>query len=368
MNFRNALVQGGLLMREGQKYDEQQSQDQYAQTVRAHGVKNLAAKGSLLEDETNEQRAALQDKRRQRDHVTHYQQLAATGASFEALAEEARKRGDIPAMKEFTATNVSAEREGTKDVVIAALSGANDAELERIYNKSGKDRVDPGSVKMDRNTGFVSFTKNGQPQQVNMTRLAELLGIVKRQEAKQSVVPPGAQLAVDGKIVATNTAGIEARSAADRGKLDHEYALKTKLESFKTKHGEGKATALVQNMEYLVKSGVASDSKDAYNKLRTTMEKPEEDAILSLATTLAKSPGYRGKEGLNRAMNDAAGMVRAVRGGGSGPNPPTQPGNTGQPDQRSPYKSAEDVRAAFRAGTIDRATAEAALQKEFGYQ
>ncbi|MBX9905504.1 MAG: hypothetical protein K2Y31_14215 [Burkholderiales bacterium] len=364
MNLKNIIIQGGLQHRAVQDYDAQQERREYESKVIQSGVKRMEAQDSLLPEETEDRRATLQGKRQQRDHITHYQQLAATGASFEALAEAAKKRGDLASMKEFTTAQTNAEREGMKDVVIAALSGADDAELERIYNKSGQDRVDPGSVKMDRQTGFVSFSMNGEQKQVNMTRYAELLGIVKRPESKQSVVPAGAQLAVDGKIVATNTAGVEAKATADRQKLDYEYGLKRKLESFKTKHGEGKATALIQNMEYLVSSGVAADSKDAYAKLRTTMEKPEEDAILALATTLVKSPGYRGKDGLSRAMSDAAGMVKSVRSGVADP----LPGNAGQPAQKSPYKSPEDVRAAFRAGTIDRAAAEAALRNDFGYQ
>lgn len=371
MKFQNAMVQGGLMHRAIQGYDREQALEANAQRVREYGVKvmgsqekAMAANDSLLPDQTFEQRAVLQDKRQQRDRTDDYRQFAANGASFEDLAEEARKRGDTASMTVFRDTQKNAEREGMKDVVVAALSGASDSELESIYNRSGQDKVDPGSVKMDRNTGIVSYSKNGQQQQRNMTRIAELMGVVKRPEAKQSVVPAGSQLAVDGKIVATNTAGVDAKSAADRSKLDYEYGLKRNLESFKTKHGEGKATALIQNMDYLVKSGVAADSKDAYNKLRTTMEKPEEDAVLALATTLAKSPGYRGKDGLNRAIADATGMVKSVRGGGPAP----RPGSAAPPAQGAPYKSAEDIRAAFRAGTIDRATAEAELQKGFGYK
>jgi len=345
-----------------QGYDSEQAREANAQRVREYGVKvmgsqekAMAANDSLLPDQTVEQRAILQDKRQQRDHTTDYRQFVANGASFETLATEAQKRGDLASMKGFQDSQKNLEREGMKDVVVAALSGRDDAELEKIYNRSGQDRIDPGSVKMDRKTGFVFFTNNGEQKQINMTQMAELLGVVKREEKKQTVLPAGSQLAVDGKIVATNTAGVDAKSAADLSKLDYEYGLKRNLESFKAKHGEGKATALIQNMGYLVKSGVAADSKDAYSKLRTTMEKPEEDAVLSLATTLAKSPGYRGKDGLNRAIADATGMVKSVRG-------------AAPPAQGAPYKSAEDIRAAFRAGTIDRATAEAELQKGFGYK
>jgi len=218
----NAIVQGGLLLRETQDYDELKAARSHAQRARQFGVKRMesgerrmTADDSLLDQETAERQASLTDRGRSRDHQEAYRQLVSGGASFVTLAEEARKRGDLQSEKAFRDANTNAKREGLNDLVIGALTGADDAELERIYNGSGRDKVDPGSVKLDRKTGMLSLSRNGKPSDISMPQAGELLGILKRPEMKQTTVAPGAALAVDGKIVATNTAPDEYMSVAE---------------------------------------------------------------------------------------------------------------------------------------------------------
>lgn len=313
MDFR--ILQGGLGLRAAQDYDEQQAQRTYAQRAREYGVRRMAAGDSLLDAQVGEKRAALADQGRARENQEAYRQLGGGGASLDVLAGEAQKRGDFGAAKEFRTTKTNIEREGLKNVIIAGLGGADDRKLEEIYNASGQDRVDVGSVKLDRQTGVASYTRNGEPGQLNLVKMGDLLGMTKPREPKQTVVPAGSQLAVDGKIVATNTAGVEAKSVADRSKLDYEYKLRRGLEQFKASHGARATTALQQNIDFMVKNKIAADPTEAFTQLRTAMEKPEEDAILTVAGNLMRGGRYFGKDGWKKAVNDATTMVRTVKGG-----------------------------------------------------
>ena len=90
--------------------------------------------------------------------------------------------------------------------------------------------------------------------------------------------------------------------------------------------GGANRTALIQNMEFLVNSGVAKDHKEAFDRLHAAVGKPEEDAILSLASTLmSKGTGYRGKDGAAKALDDARRMVQSVRRGSTTAAPTAAP-------------------------------------------
>lgn len=247
--------------------------------------------------------------------------------SFDALAAEATKRGDLDSAMKFTEAKRKMEVEGIKDVTIGALMGKDGSELEKIYNSRGDHKVDPGSIAIDQGTGVITGSMQGQPFRFDVKKSAELLGLVKPRPTQQTVVPPGGALAVDGKIVASNMDGLKARQSLDIQKLDYEYGLKRDLESFKAKHGDGKATAMVENINFLVKSGVASDAKEAFEKLKTSNEKPTEDAILGLATTLLRNNTFGGKDGTARALDKAREMVMSVKGvapaGGAAQKPGT---------------------------------------------
>lgn len=53
MNLGNIIVQGGLLQRAGQDYDEEQSARGYAQRVRQHGIKAIEEKERLMPGQTD---------------------------------------------------------------------------------------------------------------------------------------------------------------------------------------------------------------------------------------------------------------------------------------------------------------------------
>ncbi len=323
MNLSNIIIQGGLQQRSVEDYDEQRNARGHAQLARKFGVRQMENTEALMPVESNERRMQLEDVAQQRGDKAAYRGAASAAAqgapegqkftmSLDAIAAEAAKRGDVNTANTARKTKAMLEQEGVKELTMAALTGRQGPELEEIYQRSGRGRVDPGSMKIDGSTGVLTAMRNGQPFQINLKDTAVLLGLVKKPEDK--IIPQGGALARDGKITAVNTAGLEAKSAADFKKLDHEYGLKRNLETFKKAHGTESATALMRNMEYLVKSGVAKDYTEAYKQLRTTTERSEGDAASALASRLMQSPRYRGAEGPQRAMKDALGMVRSVRG------------------------------------------------------
>ena len=169
-----------------------------------------------------------------------------------------------------------------------------------------------------------------------------------------------------GQVVFQNDAGTRRRVGEkllqhrlDLGKLAAEYGLKKELETFKGKHGESSSTALMRNVDYLVKQGIAKDPADAFGKLRTSTEKPESDAIMSVASILARDPRYRGNAGMARARQDATDMVRSIRRGEST--------GRGESASRSLFGSPEDVRRAYKRGEIDRPAATRELLN-FGFE
>lgn len=341
MNVGNIILGGARAYRAGQDYDEEQSRRALAQRVRQYGIKEMDANEPLLAAQAAEGLAGLEDKSRVRGDEAAYRQLSSGGASLDELSSEAQQRGDFKKAQEFLTTRRTMEAEGFKSLVTAALSGANGAEIERIYNSTGRDRVDPGSVQINQDTGIITYSRSGQPGKLDTGKMGVLLGLVKPREPKQTSLAPGAALAVDGKIVATNTEGLEARNTADLKKLDYEYGLKRNLETFKKTHGAESTTALMKNMDFLVKTGVAKDHNDAYERLRTTMAKSEGDAILSLSANLMRSSRYGGSNGKARAIQDATEMVRSVRGAEAGD------GEAGAGVDQPPGSAAPRTRAAI---------------------
>ena len=74
------------------------------------------------------------------------------------------------------------------------------------------------------------------------------------------------------------------------------------------------STALISNVNFLVRSGIAADPKEAFDRLRTGMAKPEDSQVLDVTKMLLKDRRYRGPTGLQDAAKDARGMVQSMRG------------------------------------------------------
>jgi hypothetical protein len=114
--------------------------------------------------------------------------------------------------------------------------------------------------------------------------------------------------------------GLAAKQDFEMKKLNREQELRKDLETFKAEHGTSTST-LIENVNFLVKAEIANSPQEAFEMLRTSVEKPEHQAILDLAGSLRSGFGYSGKDGVERSMTDATRMVRSLKGGASAVSP-----------------------------------------------
>ncbi len=239
-----------------------------------------------------------------------------------------------------------AEAEGGVTAIKKLLAG-DPRGAERAFNATGTQRIVPGSLQEIGDGKWQATDEGGQTR------------VIEPQKMLKSLLSPHDFFSLDLKEKELASKDQERKDTAEyRGAVVGEHTRHNKamegiqgqLADWKQNRGTESQTAMVQNMDYLVKNGVAKDPAEAFSKLRTAMEKPEDDAVLSVATTLLRGSGYIGKDGASRAMRDAQSMVRGLKGG----------------DTAAAFKSADDVKAAFKAGRIDRGTAIKELGA-FGY-
>lgn len=114
---------------------------------------------------------------------------------------------------------------------------------------------------------------------------------------------------------------LDTRYDLDIRKLDYEHKLKKEFEEFKAEHGTKSTSTLIDNVNFLVRAEIANTPREAFEMLRTSVEKPEHQAILDLAGALRSGFGYSGKDGVDRSMQDATRMVRSLKGGASAASP-----------------------------------------------
>jgi len=240
-----------------------------------------------------------------------------------------------------------AEAEGGVTAIKKLLAG-DPRGAEQAFNSTGTQRIVPGSLK-DIGDGRWQVTDDS-----GQTR------VIEPQRMLRAILSPRDFFSIDLKEKELASKDQERKDTAEyRGAVVDEHTRHNKamegiqgqLANWKEQRGTESQTAMVQNMDYLVKNGVAKDPAEAFTKLRTAMEKPEDDAVLSVATTLLRGTGYIGKDGASKAMRDAQSMVRGLKGGSPA---------------AGTFKSADDVKAALRAGQIDRSTAIKELGA-FGY-
>jgi hypothetical protein len=224
---------------------------------------------------------------------------------------------------------------------------------EEAFNSTGRVKIEPGSLKqLEDGRWQVTVAGTGQtrtfdPRQMYRSFLSprEFLEFERRERADVATAAHRDRTAAETERHHRATETIQARNAD----------LKLEIARIRSERGPDAATALQRNLGHLVKIGVAKTEAEAFGKLRTSLGKPEEDAILDLTKNLMGRPAYYGKDGAKKAEADAREIVRSIRGGSAAP-------------AASPFKSDQDVKAAFRAGRINRAQAERVLREQFGYQ
>lgn len=153
--------------------------------------------------------------------------------------------------------------------------------------------------------------------------------------------------------------------------------------------GGGKATppAEVQAAEWLARNTAESEGRDvtpedrlrAHEIIRTAKDNPNQRAglVLRVYEAAKKDLTDRRSDEEKRAaaeefVNQLLAREQGGRGGSSGGGGAPTSRNAAQSQSRqdaaSAYKSADDVKAAYQAGTLSRAEALNILRSQFGYQ
>lgn len=366
-NIANHIVQGGLGLQAAQDYDEKQSARSHAQRAREYGVKQMnygerrmAAEDSLLDKDTETKRLRQS-----------YDQNEAIFAQQNQGADQALRSGDL---RHRQAMQPGQQRLAT------IQQGINTSQAET------QQKLLPGQAKIDEETQSVQMQTLREQQAGNVWSLYKLgdkkgaLELLNNSQLlhpgrKFSAIQPGGAPArgddgrpavgADGKPVVEELIRLV---AADGGedvivprkrleenaekhkpikerelteKVRHNKAtegIQRQLADVRAQRGTEAATALERNVMFLVKNGIAKDAVEGFAKLRTAMEKPEEDAILSVAGNLMKGPRYMGKDGWNRAVKDATTMVQTVKGGKPEASAPA--GGTSAPGSGAPGAAA----------------------------
>jgi hypothetical protein len=360
MGIGSALVQGGLLSREVDKYNEQQAVQGLRMRQVQKGVRDLEddeaarpQRNAIAELRRDIERAELEFKRvvqpaQQAIASSELQHQAAMQPGKQTLEREAQNAQRLEAREKQLARVWSLFKAGDKD---GALEVYNASELIAPGRKAAKIEEISGPAPDGTQHHGVLFVPGDGGQPILVQR-EQLDGLVRKHFAKflnvgggnvVEVGPEGAKLAFSG--------GQQAHE--QRVKLaERQHELRMELEAFKRKNGAGAATSLQKNIQFLIDQGIAETPGDAFDKLRTAMEKPEADAVASIATNLMRGPGFAGPNGADKAIAQAKRMLEQIRG--------AEPSATGK------YKTAEDVRAAYRTKKIDRATALRELER-FGF-
>ena len=198
------------------------------------------------------------------------------------------------------------------------LIGGDAQGAETTFNAGGQIKIQPGTLK-DAGNGRWSFTlADGQQQTIDPRQmLRSFLSPKEFFNLELGERKADAEIQTRRDTVAARDRQLteqERHNRATEATAARNADLRLELARIRSERGANATTALERNVEFLVENKIASDPLDAFNKLRTSMEKPEEDAILSVASMLMRGPGYAGRDGWNRATRDATAMVRSVKG------------------------------------------------------
>jgi len=352
-DFRSAVVQGGLGLRAAQDYDEQQAQRTHAQRARDYGVKVMeseerrrGAADTLLEKDTEVKRLrqgiesnelAWQQQNQGADlamrssDIRHRQALQ-PGSQRLATIQQGIATGQAESQQKLQPGQATLATE-TQNVQLQTLREQQAASLWSLYKLGDKQgtldlinkseilhpgrkfsAIERGGVPARGDDGSPAVGADGKPATEEMLRMVAADGgedvfvSVKRLEEVTEKHKPikARELEMKGRELTEK----ERHNKATEG-------IQRQLADFRALRGVQAETSMIKNIRFMIDNKIAKDATEAYGKLRIAMEKPEEDAILSVANNLMKAPGYYGTKGWEKAVKDATRMVRTVKGSGS---------------------------------------------------
>jgi len=351
--IRSALVQGGLGIQAAQDYTEQQARRSHAQRARDYGVRVMeseerrrGAADTLLDKDTEVKRLRQDiesnelawqqqnqgvDQAMRSSDIRHRQALQPGSQRLQTI-QQGIATGQAESQQKLL-PGQAAIAAGTQDVELQSLREQQAASLWSLYKLGDKkgtldlinkseilhpgrkfSDIQRGGVPARGNDGSPVIGADGKPATEEMLRMVAADGgedvfvSVKRLEDVTEKHKPikARELEMKGRELTEK----ERHNRATEG-------IQKQLADFRALRGVQAETSMIKNIRFMIDNKIAKDATDAYGKLRTAMEKPEEDAILSVANNLMKGPGYYGRNGWEKAVKDATRMVQTVKGGKS---------------------------------------------------
>jgi hypothetical protein len=128
---------------------------------------------------------------------------------------------------------------------------------------------------------------------------------------KPRVVAPGSSVVEDGAVTVT-APGKEldpSAVAVNQARTGYYNAMAKKASEMGL--GKTQSTAFIQNLQYMIDSGIASDPADAFKKWKTQAGRSPSAAAMQILPSLLRDPHYRGADGRQRAIADSKSLVDA---------------------------------------------------------
>lgn len=226
-------------------------------------------------------------------------------AAMDYLAD----KGDIEGAERYRKTLKALEAEGYRDMVTSMAAGRPIKEWAPKFNQVGEERIVGGDFDGQRYRVKYESGREAVYDRNQMRDAAEMHGFFKRE--KPNVVPQGSELRDDrGALLARNPKPQTPRNIdplSDEGLQATEKQERMKQRIKAEMGGGSKATAMVQNLEYL-SSKMGISIKEAYEMSRTGMSKPEHEQVLDTATKL-----LNGFETSTKYQNRETGAVDYAR-------------------------------------------------------
>lgn len=327
------VAAAGLNQRVWDQMGRQRADDEYLADTRKYALEGARARSDLLPMQVAADRARLGLSVRQSE---------ATGRTLEE--ETAARQASLGLQRRRdTAETGLVDKRAEKDSKMLDRDVAQlDVEIEELPNTIKRMRLD-GLIN-DEKAGMAALSGLGYAMQrgpeavVAYANKALPLGFVPGMEQRTvkgarvgKVTANGQEVEgvildfEDGESIAFTGDAIKQAMASENPadyKVVPRGAILTKdgqevLRNDMTADGASgsKGTALTRNVEFLVQSGIAGTPKEAFDMLRKAVQKPEGEAIMDLMRIiLDKGSGYRGKGGIDKALQDARRIVQSVKG------------------------------------------------------
>jgi hypothetical protein len=190
------------------------------------------------------------------------------------------------------------------------LAGGDVRGAEQAFNASGRMKVVAGSTQEMPGGKYRFKLEDGSTQTVDPQRMLRSFLTPKDYFSAQSkdreldIKDRGVDVQADNSrsLADFRTDSVARQDRAQQETARHNRAsegLQAKMLKFREERGGDAGTAMTNNIDFMVKNGIAKDPAEAFTKLHTAVSKSDDEAVRSVASNLMKGSSYRGRDGAN---------------------------------------------------------------------